>query len=84
MPVSNLPQSSDNGQNSDGVISDFRISGQSLIKRNYYNSRNREDSDMKLGPVTKFDKINKTMPGKFGGDVILKYCEVIAMFLIYD
>ena len=39
---------------------------------------------MKLGPVTKFDKINKTMPGKFGGDVILKYCDVIAMFLIYD
>ena len=84
MPVSNLPQSSDNGQNSDGVISDFQISGQSLIKRNYYNSRNREDNDMKLGPVTKFDKINKKMSRKFGGDVILKNCDVIAMFLIYD
>ena len=39
---------------------------------------------MKLGPVTKFDKINKTMSRKFGGDVILKNCDVIAMFLIYD
>ena len=39
---------------------------------------------MKLGPVTKFDKINKTMSRKFGGDVILKNCDVITMFLIYD
>ena len=39
---------------------------------------------MKLGPVTKFDKISKTMSRKFGGDVILKNRDVIAMFLIYD
>ena len=30
-----LPQSPDIGQNSDGDISDFRISGQSLINRNF-------------------------------------------------
>ena len=30
--IPNLPQSPDNGQNSDGVISDFRNSGQSLTK----------------------------------------------------
>ena len=30
--IHNLPQSLDIGQNSEGVISDFQISGQSLIK----------------------------------------------------
>ena len=53
-----LPQSPDIKQNSDGVISDFRISGQSLVKRNCHNSR-ASDIDMKLGPVTKLDKRNK-------------------------
>ena len=42
-------------QNSDGAISDFRISGQSLIKENCYNSRTSGDIDMKLGPVTNLD-----------------------------
>ena len=36
--IPNLPQSPDIGQNSDGGISDFRISGQSLINKNCYNS----------------------------------------------
>ena len=39
----NLSQSSDIGQNSDGGISDFRISGQSLIKENCHNSRASDD-----------------------------------------
>ena len=56
----NSHQSPDVGQNSDGGISDFRISGQSLIKENCYNSRTSDDIDMKLGPVTKLDKRNKT------------------------
>ena len=43
------PQSPDIGQNSDGCISDFRISGQSLIKENYHNSRTSDDIDMKRG-----------------------------------
>ena len=55
-----LSQSLDIGQNSDGGISDFRISGQSLIKRNCHNSRTNYETDMKLGPVTKLDKRNKT------------------------
>ena len=40
------PLSSDIGQNSDGTISDFRISGHSIIKRNYHNSRTIDDIDM--------------------------------------
>ena len=51
------PQSPDIGQNSDGGISDFRISGQSLIKGNCHNFRTSDDIGMKLGPETKLDKI---------------------------
>ena len=50
---------SDSWQNSDGAISDFWISGQSLIKENGHNSRTNDGIDMKLGPVTKLDKRNK-------------------------
>ena len=49
---------------SDEGISDFWISGQSLIKGNCHNSRTSNDIDMKLGPVTKIDKINKTTSKK--------------------
>ena len=52
-------QSPDIGQNSDGDISDFQISGQSLIKENCLNSRTNVDIDMKLGSVTKIDTRNK-------------------------
>ena len=54
--IPNSPQSPDIGQNSDGGISDFWISGQSLIKENCHNSRTSDDIDMKLRPVTKLDK----------------------------
>ena len=50
--------------NSNGGISDFRISHQSLIKGNCHNSRTRDDIGMKLGSVTKLDKRNKTTPNK--------------------
>ena len=43
------------GQNSDGSISDFRISGQIPYT---HNSRTKNDIDMKLGPVTKFENRN--------------------------
>ena len=65
-----LPQSPDIGQNSDGGISYFRISGQSFIKENCHNSRTNDDIDMKLGPVTKRDKRNKTT-SKNDNDVML-------------
>ena len=66
-----LSQSPDAGQNSDGGISDFWISGQSLIKRNCHNSRTSDDINMKLGPVPRLDKINETTPKKFGDDIML-------------
>ena len=55
----NSPQSPDIGQKLDGGISDFKISGQSFIKENCYNSGTSDDINMKLGPVTKLDKRNK-------------------------
>ena len=58
------PLSPDIGQNSEGYISDFRISGQSLIKENCHNSRSSDDIDMKLEPVTKLDKEKKTTSKK--------------------
>ena len=64
-------------KNSDGVISDFRISGQSLIKENCHNSKTSYDIDMKLGPVTKCDKRNKVTSKRFGNDVMLANYNVI-------
>ena len=58
--IPNLTQFPNIEQNSGGGTSDFRISGQSLIKGNCHNSRTRDDIDMKLGPVTKLDKRKKT------------------------
>ena len=54
-----MPQSPDIGQNSDGGIFNFWISGQSLMKENYHNFRASDDIDMKLGAVAKIDKRNK-------------------------
>ena len=58
--IPKLPQFSDIGQNSDGGISHFQISGKrkSLIKENCHNPRTSDDIDKKLGPVTKRDKRN--------------------------
>ena len=82
--IPNLPQSPNIGQNSDGGISDFWISGQSpLIKENFHNSRTSDDIDMKLGPVTKLDKGNKTTSKKFDDDVMSANCDVIVMFPNY-
>ena len=38
---------------------------------------------MKLGPVTKLDKKNKTASKKFYDDVMLKNYDVIVIFSIY-
>ena len=38
---------------------------------------------MKLGPVTKLDKRNKTASKKFDDDVMLVKCDVIVIFPIY-
>ena len=60
----NLPQSPDTGQNSDGSISDFQISGQSLTKENFHESGSSNNVGMKLGPVTNLNKRNKTTSKK--------------------
>ena len=52
-------QCPDAGQNSDGCIFNFWISGQSLIKENWHSSRIKDDIYIKFGPVTKLDKRNK-------------------------
>ena len=78
-----LPRSPDIGRNSDGGISNFQISGQSLIKENYCNSRISDDIDIKLGPVTKFDKRNKKSSKKFDDGVMSANCDVIVIFPIY-
>ena len=38
---------------------------------------------MKLGPVTTLDKRNKATSKKFDDDVMLKNCDVVAIFSIY-
>ena len=38
---------------------------------------------MKLGPVTKLDKINKTASKKFGDHIVSENCNIIAIFSIY-
>ena len=85
--IHNSPQSSDIGQNSDGGISVFRISGQSLIKENCHNSRTRDDIDMKLGPVTKLDKRNKTTSKKWHWRHVRKFwchCHFLNFWAIWS
>ena len=65
-----------------GGISDFQISGQSLIKRNCQNSRTSDNIDLKLVPVTKLDKRNKTTLKKFDDDAISENYDFIAIFRI--
>ena len=78
--IPNLPQSPDIDQNPDGGISDFRISGQSLIKENYHNSRTSDEIDMKLGPVTQLDKRNKTPSKNTDDDVMSKNYDIVVIF----
>ena len=75
--------SPDIGQNSDGSISNFWISDQSLLKKNCKNSRASDDIDMKLGPVTKLEKRKKTTSKKFDNNVMSANCDNIIIFPIY-
>ena len=78
-----LHQSPDIGQNSNESISNFRISGQYLLKENCYKSRTTDNIDMKLGPVTKFGKGRKTTSRKFYNDFMSANCNVIVIYPIY-
>ena len=62
-------------------ISDFWISGQSLIKVNCHNSRTSDDINWKLGPVTKLGKTNNVK--KIDNDIMPTNCDAIVIFLIY-
>ena len=77
------PLSPDIGQKLEGGNSDFRISVQSLIKENFHNYRTSNDIDMKLGPVTKLDKKNKTTSKKSDNNVMSANCVAIVIFSIY-
>ena len=63
--------------------SDFRISGQSLIKENCHNSTTTDDIDMKLGPVTKLHKRYKKCHKNLTMASCQQNCGVIVIFLIY-
>ena len=81
--ISKSAQSTDIEENSDGGISDFLISSQSLFKETCHNSRISDDIDIKLGPVPELDKRNKTTSKKFDNVVMLENYETIAIFPIY-
>ena len=65
-------------------ISGFLVSGQFLIKENRHNSRTNDDIDMKLAPVTRVDKRNKTTSKKFDDDGMSRNCDIITIFSIYS
>ena len=81
--IHNLSQSPDIGKNSDVGISDFRFSGQSLIKENCHNSRTRDDIDMKFGSVTKLDRRDKTTSKRIDVDVMSENYDVIVFSRIF-
>ena len=79
-----MHQSPDIWQNGDGGISDFRISGQSLIKENCRNSRTSDDFDMKLEPVAKLHKRKKTTSKNFTMTSCRKIVTLLSLFQFMD
>ena len=80
LSISNSPQTLYIGQNPGVGISNFQISGQSLIKENCRNSRTGADIDMKLGPVTKLDKENETSTKNLTMTSCLKIMTAMSFF----
>ena len=78
--VPNLPQSPDIGKNSEVGMSDFPISGQSLITESCHNFRTIDDIHMKLWSVTKFDRRNNTTSKKIDYDVISASYDIFVIF----
>ena len=58
-------------------ISDFRVSGQSVIRISCHKSRSSDGIHMKLEPVTKLETRNKTTSEQFDNDVMSGNCDVI-------
>ena len=59
---------------------DFRISGQSLIKGNCHSSTTNDGINMKVGPVTKLDKRNKTTSNKCDASLCRKIVTSLPFF----
>ena len=78
--ISNLPQSLDIRQKSDGGNSDFRISGQSLTNKNCHKSGTSKDTGIILEPVSQLNKRNTAMSQEVDHDVMSANCDVIVMF----
>ena len=78
-----MSQSPDIGQNSNGGISDFRISVQSFINENCHNSEAGNYIGMKLDQVTEPEKRNKATLKKLEDEVMSASCGVIVIFPIY-
>ena len=53
------------------------------MKENCHNSRTSDNINMKIGPVTKVAKRNKTTSKIFHDDVVSANCDVIVIFPIY-
>ena len=70
------------GKSQTGVFQISRFC-QSLLKENYHNSRTSDDIDMRLRPVTKPHKRNKTTSKMFNDDGMSENCDVILIFPIY-
>ena len=66
-----------------GVISDFRISSQFLIKENCHKSWTSNDIHMEIGAVTKLDNRNKETSKPFDYDVMSQNCDDIVIFRIF-
>ena len=76
-------QSPDIGQNSAGHISNLPTSGQSLISKSCHKSRTQNDTDAKLGPVTKIDKRNRKVSKEFDEEFMSVNHKVIIILPIY-
>ena len=74
--ISNLCQSPNVGQKSDGSVPNFRISSESSIKENCQNSRTIGDIDMKLVPVR-----NETTSKKF---TMTSCCQIVTALTFFQ
>ena len=68
-------------QNSDGGISDFRISSESFMNGSCHNSRTSNDIDMKRVSVSKHDNTNTETSKKLYDDVMSANCDVSLIYV---
>ena len=78
--IPNSPQSPDIGQNSDVGISDFRISGQFILKDNCHNSGSSYDIDIKLGFMAHLEQPGSRIPRAWS--VKLTFSLIVIFYLV--